>query len=639
MRLSHRIFWAVTWIVSLLQGVAVAARPSETLFPDTTKGFLSIANVRELKESWKQTQLGQLLDDPSMKPFLDEVQQQLERTWSIAEDRVGISLDDLKEVPSGEVGVGVIVTKESSPSFAVTADVTDNVEKTNELLDRLAKNLTEDGAKRREIQLHDTPVVVYDLPEDEEGNSARQVFYALKDNLLCASDSQATLEGILSRFSGEHEEALVNLKAYQRVMSRCAADAGQDAPQVRWFIEPIAFAEAIRATIPKKEIDASAEGTDMLSVAKHQGFECIRGIGGYVNVALRQYEVLHRTAIYAPPPYEKAMRMLVFPNTGNLAPESWMPTDVALFVTFNWDMKNAFEMSSTLVDELFGEGEEGVLEDIIESVRDDPDGPGIDIRKDLIGHLGTRAMFVTDYKLPITPESERILFAAETTNEEALAVAVRKSMEGDPTVIRREFEGHVIWEMVPGDELAAPEVEIGNALPLGNDEETAKEDKGPGENILGEDGALLGRSAITVARGYLFIASHVDFLQKVLLEGTDRETLSESVDYRLVSEELARLTPSENCARIFVRTDETYRPTYELIRTGQMPQAQTMLGKMLNMVLNGGDKEKVREQQIDGSKLPDYEVVRRYLGPAGVAITSEPEGWFVVGFTLNKQAP
>ena len=53
----------------------------------------------------------------------------------------------------------------------------------------------------------------------------------------------------------------------------------------------------------------------------------------------------------------------------------------------------------------------------------------------------------------------------------------------------------------------------------------------------------------------------------------------------------------------------------------------------------GEGKEGVlREQRIDGSKLPEYATVRPYLGPAGVTLTTEGEGWLVTGFTLKKEA-
>ena len=62
-----------------------------------------------------------------------------------------------------------------------------------------------------------------------------------------------------------------------------------------------------------------------------------------------------------------------------------------------------------------------------------------------------------------------------------------------------------------------------------------------------------------------------------------------------------------------------------------------MLARLLNTLFGEGKKGAVRAQKIDGSKLPEYQVVRRYLGPAGLQATSEPEGWFLKGFTLSKE--
>ena len=55
-------------------------------------------------------------------------------------------------------------------------------------------------------------------------------------------------------------------------------------------------------------------------------------------------------------------------------------------------------------------------------------------------------------------------------------------------------------------------------------------------------------------------------------------------------------------------------------------------------MLFGEGKKGARQQKIDGSKMPDYEMVRHYLNPAGMQITSEKDGWFLKGFTLNMEA-
>ena len=37
--------------------------------------------------------------------------------------------------------------------------------------------------------------------------------------------------------------------------------------------------------------------------------------------------------------------------------------------------------------------------------------------------------------------------------------------------------------------------------------------------------------------------------------------------------------------------------------------------------------------------MPDYQVVRRYLGPGGVFVHSEVDGWSVTGVLLTKEEP
>ena len=107
-------------------------------------------------------------------------------------------------------------------------------------------------------------------------------------------------------------------------------------------------------------------------------------------------------------------------------------------------------------------------------------------------------------------------------------------------------------------------------------------------------------------------------------------------DYRLVAERANRCGTGQFSFRLFSRTDEEYRPTYELIRTGQMPKSETILGQGLNAILGDGKDGQPRKQKIDGRLLPPFDTVSHYFGPASSVVTSEPAGWFIVGFTLDK---
>jgi hypothetical protein len=72
------------------------------------------------------------------------------------------------------------------------------------------------------------------------------------------------------------------------------------------------------------------------------------------------------------------------------------------------------------------------------------------------------------------------------------------------------------------------------------------------------------------------------------------------------------------------------------MRQGKMPEAETMLGKFLNRLWEPADEGQLRSQYIDGSKMPEFSVVEQYLGPGGLFIRSESDGWTVTGCLLEK---
>ena len=67
----------VALILQFLTMPAQAAKPGETLLPATTKGFLSIPDLDDFRAAFERTQLGGLVQDPVMKPFVEDLQRQL----------------------------------------------------------------------------------------------------------------------------------------------------------------------------------------------------------------------------------------------------------------------------------------------------------------------------------------------------------------------------------------------------------------------------------------------------------------------------------------------------------------------------------------------------------------------------------
>ena len=640
--LIRRLIPLAAVVYMAVSAVAVAAvPPGDTLVPNSTKAFVSVANVPNLVTHWEKTQLYQLFEDPVMKPFTEDLRRQLDEKWLSNHEKIGLSIEDLRNIASGELSGALVDMAESKrTALVVLVDVTGNEAKASEALDKADKNLLKDGAKKSHKTIAGTAVTIYDIPAKEDRQEARRVAYFLNGGLLALADGTDALADVLARLGGNRDDSLSTVSPYQAVTKRLAAAAGDLPPDIHWYIDPLGVAEYRAKDNEKRQKN--------VKILRNEGFAALQGVGGYVNVASGDYEVLHRTAVYAPKPFEKAMGMLDFPNSSPLAPPDWVPRDVVSFTSLNWEMKTAFERFSTLFDELFGEGSEGTFNDTIDSVRDDANGPGVDIRKDLVGHLGNRAVVVTDYKLPITTSSERFVFAAETTNEAALAAAVQKSLETDDTVVKRVFKNYIIWEMKAEDDAVAavvvehPDEALDGGSGTAAPEESAK--RVPGGRLrekLGDEEdepVQLPNAAISVARGHLFISSHVDFLEKILAGAAERERLENDGDFQRVNDELKKLGATQVCVRNFTRADEQFHITYDLFKAGKLPESETVLAQIIRSAQEEDPDAGPRKPKFDGSKLPDYQVARRYLGIGGTYIATEENGWIIVGFLFPNDA-
>lgn len=616
-----RALLAAVCVSVAIGSAASAAPPSDRLMPASTMGYVSIPRVQALIDSFKATQLGRLLEDPVMKPFSDDIRRQIKEKWLKSHSKLGLSIEDMEGIATGEVSLAIVDVPNAKASLVVLADVKGQEQQAQELLEKIYAELQQQGAKRGSRTVDGAKLTILETPPKGDQKEPTRAVYFLKDGMFCASDREAVAGEIVKRLSGAGGKSLATVEAYQQVIERCQSDKTiQDEPQVRWFIDPVGLADAMRTWQSQRR----KGGADYLEVAKKQGFRAIKGMGGFVNFSAGSYGVLHRTAVFAPPPYELAMRMLVFPNGGEFQPQDWVTSDLATYTSVRCDLMNAFDRFDTLFDEIYGQ--EGVWQDTLDSVKADPNGPQIDIRNDLVQHLGERATIITDYTLPITPISQRKLVAIEAKNEKALAAAVEASMKGDPRVKERRIGKHVVWELLAEEE---PELEL--------DIEGAEAPKKRGARG-GQQGPV-PNSAVTVARGHLFVSSHLALLEKVLAPKADAPLMADLADFRRVQTELDRLGAKEICALGFAKTEQQHRATYELFRAGQLPEADTFFAKFLNLLL-GEEKEGVtRKPRLEGNKLPDFNKVQHYLGPAGSFVTSEPNGWYVVGFTINEHAP
>ncbi len=635
---------ATLMLVTLAASRCWAALPSDQLMPATTKGYLAVPDLKELTAKFDASQLGELCNDPLMKPFADDLKRQLNQKLTDAGRSLGISIDDLSKIVGGELAFGLI-QPDNDPAQAarvVYADTTGKSAETAEMLARITKNQIAKGAKRSTLKVGsiDLLVLVRTKPRTgkpsakDAGPELIESFYFTHENQFVAVDHRKSAIELAGRLQTPGGATLSGVAPYQVIMERSGKSAGGVAPHVRWFCEPFGYATANRVLQGGRK----RRGPDLLKVLANQGFKAIQGLGGLATFSTGAHELLHRTFIYAPAvpnaepgqKYLLAARMLNFPNGGGLQPLPWIPAQLSNHISFNAKIKEGFEYVGTLVNEYANEPD--VFEDVLKSIRDDVHGPRVDLRKELVAHAAERVTVLTDNWRPISTKSERLMVAIEATRPELVAQTIDKIMESDPDAKKHIIAGHTVWEVV--NDTADMQVEAiviegsDSPTPVSSDDKNKPDDSSQ---------PLITSAALTVVHGHLVFANNLDFL-RLLLTRTKTASLADSADFAAVTKALTDLGSDQDSFRLFTRTHEAYRVNYEMMRRGEMPESESITGKLLNRMLTTEADEEGRSQQIDGSKLPPFESMEKHLGPAGAYVESVNDGWLMVGCLLRKPA-
>lgn len=632
---NHVIKFSSTICVAFACGsLAFGEIPIDQLVPSTAKGFIAVPDVEALDEAWNRTQLCKLFEEEAMRPFVDTIESQLNRQFATTNIRVGISLTDLRDVCSGEAAMAFLQPKDEAQNHAIAAiaSVAGKEKEVSELLARIDANMKKRGATRSEKKIGNViPATIYQVPTKPGSKKTFSAIVIHHNEMLVATDHIEVAKQIAVNLEKPGTNSISNLVAYKKIMERCLAAAAGVQPNFRWYMEPLGYAELAREYAVRKK----RRRTDMLAAMRNQGFDALQGAGGFVSLAVDEYEILQHAFVYAPPSkqageakYEKAAGMMAYPLTGDQEVQDWIPTEIGSYATARWGIQQAYQHIGDFVDEVAGE--EGFFDDLVDSLENDPNGPQINLNDEIVAHLGERVTVITNTQKPITATSERFLIAIELIDAEAMAESLEKALANDPDARRVEFKDHVIWEIVSEDEeMDIVEVEIGGFGDLdGFDDEGFDDDE--------DENPFLSNAAISVVNGHFVVASHLDFVQEMLERTLDLDGLDDDSDYLAMQKALQEIGDDPDVgARLFSRADREVEASFELLRMGKMPESEGMIGRLLNRFLGSNEKDVTREQQIDGEQMPDYSVVKKYLGTIGAYVRTEDEGWYIGGVALS----
>ena len=630
--------------------------PSERLLPASTRVWVSVADPQALRKRFERSALGGLVYDPLMSTFLDGLRQQGKTSADPLRGTLEITLEELEQIAGGEIALGVMERADGLLSTITLIDTSGREDRVKPVVEAVLARVAAKGAKPvaapPAIKAFTVPVAA----AAGSGPNATAAANAAPREFAIAVTPAALIVGdrldAVSEFTtligpggngtatgGGRPDSLQTVPAFAKVMDRCGSGVPATAATVRWFVDPLAYLAADRRTYPPKK---NRKGPDYVAILRRQGFDAINGMGGYLFFGEGNIDLRHNTFVHAPPQngrpadgpdrFQKAARMLRFPNAAGMAPAPWVPAGSASWLSLQWDIANAFDSMQPLVDDIVGEA--GVFDDVIASLEEDPDGPQINVRGDLIKHLGTRCVVASDHVSPVDPDCERMLIAIETSNPEAVTAVIAKGMTSEAGVRQVDVGGHVIWETT------APVAVAETETAADADDADAVSRRRIRQRERQEKDSVWPNLSVAVAHGHILLASHRDFLERVLASPR-MSSIAEDAGYQDVAAELKQLLGGEWALSSFSRTEKSIRPAYDLLRAGRLSESKSLAGTMLRRLLEGdtqpGSKSQnvdQAKQKVDGSTLPEFEQISRYFGVNGTSMQATPDGWYLVGVGL-----
>lgn len=575
-------------------GRAAAPAPPEKVFPDSAVFFVKINNAAGLREAFRQSQFGQLWSDSALKPFRQDLSNRLDERSKALKNKLGVSLRDLIELPQGTVALALLPKEEGDQPAAlvISLDAGFNAEKLAGVLAKATKAGEEQGGKVAKEEFKGLTVTTITPPKPKEEKEDQPppppIVWTRDGAQFTIGTDLAVVKDLVANAAGRTANAIGSFGSFTSASKKLGSDG-----QILWYADVPKFL----ALIAK----AGSKGKNAANVEQFRAMTQVLGVGGMkaavgtVSLNSGAYDSVTKTFIVAPAPLQGVLKLLVLPKT-SLKPEAWVPASVSSYQTWNWDIDKAFEALNDLANTF----QPGVLNVLEQQLVGPNGGEPLNFKKDVFDPLGDRITLISDFKKPITEDSQRMVLGIALEDAAAFQTTLTKLIGiagGGPK--KREFQGNTIYDFeVP---------EIPNA--------------GDGNN------PLKGPISVTIAKNTLLVSTEPSLLEQVLRGGGP--ALADSAAYQAVSKEI----PDKVSALTFVRPDENARLSFDMIKSGQFEK------QLQGAAVAGGPDISMLGKMYDKDLLPDFSVFAKYLSNGGGYTVQEDDGISISNFTLRKANP
>ena len=578
------------------------------LFPEKTLAYVRVNDVKELKEAMSRSSMGKLSQDEQIRPILAEFYGSLINSTETIREMVGLNLDELLSIPSGEMAVALLPTDQTAtrqrgqgnnrndsepavqevtePSVAVMLDAAEEIAGVQVLLDRMQKalpgNMVHSESKLGSLTIHKVA-----NPE----RVREQFAYFIDQGVFVGASNVISLERLAKRWMGAQVEwpSLAENRKFTSIMGRCVGTTGER-PQVSFYVDPLLLA---RQTI------RSTGANVVFAVLPALGLNDIEALGGSWIIAPPDFDMISHFHLLLGTP-RRSVLALLRPKSGSTTPEDWVPASVGSYFTINWDAAATLKGIEQLYDQFQGEGE--MKRQVFDQVSN---RLSLDFKKDILDNIEGRFTLVQGFVRPVRINSGSNVYGIRLNNPEFVQKNVLpKLLE----LVQQRVE-------VKSESFGKLQAQVFTP-PRGRENATIRQPE----------------ICITFIDDYLVISDSRFMMTEIAatLNSPD-DRLNQALDFQLIADRIkAQLQDKTSSALSYARPEESLQMFYELARE---PGNRDRLREVSSN--NGFFKALLAA--LDNHKLPEFSVIAKYLAPTGGFLVEEETGMHYMSFGLRRE--
>lgn len=571
--------------------------------PADVKCIVALSDLKHATEHFQATDIYKLRSELSLQPFLQALEADEEGSPLDARSWLGFDWNELTAASHGGAALAAWPSDEHRTAIVFAARVIGSSAAVQRCLDSAGKNWTARGARRSLTKIGNVQIICYTLRSKTAATPNEHCYAQVDDRLLVCNDANSLAAWLKNQSSPPILPA-----AFRKILDSSNAGPGPaDAADLRWVAEPLALLRMLDAQAVQGRRSPAQK-------AERLGLDAVSAVGGAVSFHAAGCDLWYRTTVAAKRPFAKGLGVLdMLPNDYE-PPPRWVPANVARYADWNWNFRDLFKACGFLFDELIADGESGAFNDMVSGMRTDPDGPRVDLAKDLFGQLGPRVCLVEDEDLdasqrPAGGANPHWALASQADDGAKIATVLKKLYDNDKEIRSETIGNSKLWFTVSPDASLLSEATGSKSFKV---------------------------RVATVADDRLFWSGNLAMLENLLKRSSSAPSLADAEDYKRVVARRSQWESKRTVMRGFSREYLALRGDYDSLRRGEAQENRSSPIAWLRSLVVRGESGRAAFLVRCGKKLPEFSAIQMRFGLSGTAADSVDDGIQFTGFVLPR---